>query len=122
MFSQILDVYLLYETFVKKTFLTKILCIVCHLSSEAAEDENKNFKNEDWKADSEIREVGADMVNKYSMFISFGSCLRKLLYAKIAETCKCDNQLEMINWKFTLKMGKVFQIFLIGQLLRFNWK
>ena len=97
MFSQILDIYLLYETFVKKTFLTKILCIVCHLSSEAAEDENKNLENEDWKADSEIREVGADMVNKYSMFISFGSCLRKLLYAKIAETCKCDNQLEMIN-------------------------
>ena len=122
MFSQILDVYLLYETFVKKTFLTKILCIVCHLSSEAAEDENKNFENEDWKADSEIREVGADMVNKYSMFISFGSCLRKLLYAKIPERCKCDNQLEMINSKFTLKMGKVFQIFLIGQLLRLNWK
>ena len=29
--------------------VTKILCIVCHLSSEAAEDENKNFENKDWK-------------------------------------------------------------------------
>ena len=101
-------------------FIKFILCFACHLSSEEAEDENKYFKNEDWKADSEIREVGADMVNKYSMFISFGSCLRELLYENIPETCKCDNQLEMINLKFTLKMGKVFQIFPIGQLLRFN--
>ena len=102
------------------TFIKIILCIVCYLSSEAAKDENKYFKNEDWKADSEVREVGADMVNKYSMFMCFGSWLHELVNANIPERYKCDNQFEMINFNFALKMAKVFQILVTGPFCRFN--
>ena len=114
-------------------FIKFILCFVCHLSSEEAEDENKYFKNEDWKADSEIREVGADMVNKYSlleagadmvnrysMLMCFGSWLHELINVNIPERYKCDNQLEMINFNFALKTAKVFKILLIGPFWRFN--
>ena len=60
------------------------------------------------------RELGVDdtdMANKDSMFICFGSCLSELLNTKIPEGCKCNNKLEMIDFKYigtALKMGKIF--------------
>ena len=76
-------------------------------TNEASEDEDENFEVEDWKAASETREVGArelgvddtEMINKDSMFMRFGSCLSELLNTKIPEISKCDNKLEMIDFK-----------------------
>ena len=77
-------------------------------TNKASENVAENFEVEDWKADSETRGVGArelrvddtDMINKDSMFMCFGSCLYELLNTKIPERCKCDNKLEMIDFKY----------------------
>lgn len=107
-------------------------------TNEASEDEDENVDVVDWKAGSETTEVGArefgvndtDMVNKDSMFIYFGSCLRELLNTKIPERYKCDSKLEKIDFKYIgrtlhLKWVGYFvmkSLFLIGLFCTYNWK
>ena len=55
-------------------------------TNDSSKDENENLEVEDWKTDSETKEVGAreldihdaDMINKDSMFMCFYSCLSEL--------------------------------------------